>query len=329
MDQVPHPKVAKWPFLVGDVFLLAFAGYVLCALPTAPDLWRIVAAGSAVLAGAWVSVTPFVLEYRTAAKVAGNAPLVDTVEQIKHLAEVGSQIANSTAQWQKANEVSDRAVQTARVIGERITAEAKAFTEFLQRADVAEKRNLHLEIEKARRSEGEWLQATTMLLDHVYALHQAGVRSGQPGLIAQLGNFQNACRDVVRRVGLIAFAPPENIPFDSKTHQLAEEQAAPPLGARIGEVLATGYTYQGQLLRRALVALQGPAAEAEPIPEVLVEAEPVPSPEPVVYSQTDLPEAQTLASPTVASTLPTLSETLPAAGPDPARVRIPPAQQLF
>ena len=327
MDQVTIPKLAKWPFLAGDFLLLAFAGYVLCGLPTVPDLWLIVVAGSAVLVGAAISSIPFILPYNAAAKIAGSVCLVDAVEQIKHLSEVGLQITNSTAQWQQANELSDRAVQTARLISERMTAEAKAFTDFLQRADVAEKRNLHLEIEKARRAEGEWLQATTMLLDHVYALYQAGVRSAQPGLVAQLGNFQTACRDVVRRVGLIAFAPPENVPFDPKSHQLVDDQAAPPAGSRIGEILATGYSYQGQLLRRALVSLQSQSPEVAPADHA--PPEPPPVPEVAAYSQANPAASGPLTLPESADDLPTLSETIPASSPLPARATMPTEQQLF
>jgi molecular chaperone GrpE (heat shock protein) len=100
------------------------------------------------------------------------------------------------------------------------------------------------------------------MLDHVYALAQAGIRSGQPALLEQLSHFQDACRDVARRVGLVPFAPAAGEPFNPEAHQLAEGQPQPPAGARVSETIATGYTYQGQLVRAALVNLQStePAA---------------------------------------------------------------------
>jgi hypothetical protein len=73
-----------------------------------------------------------------------------------------------------------------------------------------------------------------------------------------MGNFQNFCRDVARRVGLAAFAPKVHEPFDPERHQPAESQGAPVPGARVLEAVATGYTYQGRLLRPALVALENP-----------------------------------------------------------------------
>jgi len=39
-------------------------------------------------------------------------------------------------------------------------------------------------------------------------------------------------------------------------HQLLEGEKAPPAGGLIAETLATGYTFQGRLLRPALVKLK-------------------------------------------------------------------------
>jgi molecular chaperone GrpE (heat shock protein) len=106
------------------------------------------------------------------------------------------------------------------------------------------------------------------MLDHVFALHQGALRSGQPALIEQVSNFQNACRDVARRVGLTPFAAQEAEPFDAKRHQLIEEGATPPPDAVVSETVATGYTFQGRLVRPALVRLrETSAAVAAPLPD--------------------------------------------------------------
>jgi len=109
------------------------------------------------------------------------------------------------------------------------------------------------------------------MLDHVYALHQGASRSGQPKLAEQVGSFQNACRDAARRVGLTPFAANEGEPFDAQRHQLVEEGAKPPADAVVGATVATGYTFQGRLLRPALVRLRGDGATVaaiatEPLP---------------------------------------------------------------
>ena len=101
------------------------------------------------------------------------------------------------------------------------------------------------------------------MLDHVYALHQGASRSGQPKLAEQVGNFQMACRDSARRVGLTPFTANEGEPFDAQRHQLVEEGAKAPADAVVAETIATGYTFQGRLVRPALVRLRdGEAAVA-------------------------------------------------------------------
>jgi molecular chaperone GrpE (heat shock protein) len=102
-----------------------------------------------------------------------------------------------------------------------------------------------LEVEKLRRAESEWLQIVIRLLDHTYALTQAGVRSGKAGLIEQLGHFQNACRDVARRAGLVPFVVVPNEAYDEKIHQLVDADGNRRPNAKVSETIATGFTYQG------------------------------------------------------------------------------------
>jgi molecular chaperone GrpE (heat shock protein) len=100
------------------------------------------------------------------------------------------------------------------------------------------------------------------MLDHVFALHAGALRSGQPGLIEQVGNFQNACRDTARRVGLTPFAANQGEPFDAQRHQLLEEAAQSAPDAVVAETIAAGYTFQGRLIRPALVRLRETPADA-------------------------------------------------------------------
>ena len=102
----------------------------------------------------------------------------------------------------------------------------------MQRANDSERATLRLEVEKLRRAEADWLQVLVRMLDHVYALHQGALRSGQPMLIEQVGNFQNACRDAARRVGLTPFTANEAEPFDAQRHQLIEDERHTAPGRR-------------------------------------------------------------------------------------------------
>src|SRR5207249_377233 len=171
----------------------------------------------------------------------------------------------ATSQWQSIQEQAQKTAAGSEALVARMASEAKAFCEFLERANDTEKANLRLEVEKLRRSENEWVQVLVRVLDHVYALHQGALRSGQPRLLEQVGNFQSACRDTARRVGLTPFIATAAEPFDAQRHQLAEPDTKASPGSLISETIATGFTFRGKLLRPALVRLQNlPRTEAEP-----------------------------------------------------------------
>ncbi len=257
------PQLSKLPFILADLLLTGLAGFTLYRSLPPGSVWQMVLCGLCLAAGAWgawLSVLPFWLEYRTAWKALELDALASTLAQIQNLELISRQIREATAQWQTVQETSSRTASAAKEIAERMDAEAKDFLKFLEKANEKEKAHLKLEVEKLRRADAEWLQVTVHILDHIYALNQAAARSGQPNLIAQLAQFQNAARDTARRMGIVAFMPPAGELFDASRHQLADSQPEVPAGARIAEILASGYSYQGQLVRRTLVTLLSEAA---------------------------------------------------------------------
>ncbi len=253
---VPVPKIPKWPFLVGDAALLGVAVWMAMATPSTGGVWTQALLTACVALGAWLAIIPFVMEYRRAADLAEFSSVEAAVQKIQNLEQLAAQISGATAQWQGVQELSAKTTDTARQIGEVVAHEARSFAEFLKKANDSEKAALRLEVEKLRRGEGEWLQMVVRMLDHTFALYGAAVRSGQPNLIEQIGGFQAALRDVVRRAGLLAFAPAPNEPFNPQVHQPADAKVTPPEGACVAETVAVGYTFQGQILRRAAVAIQ-------------------------------------------------------------------------
>ena len=269
MSQPSPPKLAKWPFFLSDLLLLVLAAWIMRKNPepfrASPLFFLVLCVG----AGGWLCIIPFLAEYRAAIKLAESGALVTAVQQIQNLQAVSEQVMGATSQWQMFQEQSAKTAAAAREVAERMTAEARSFADFMQKATDTEKAHLRLEVDKLRRGEGEWLQSVVHILDHVYALHQAAVRSAKPALIEQLGHFQGMCRETARRLGLVPYEPKPNEPFNEKTHQLLDPQAKPPPHARVAETIATGYTFQGQFLRCALVKVQPEAegvAGAEQLP---------------------------------------------------------------
>jgi molecular chaperone GrpE (heat shock protein) len=257
MIETVAPKLSRWPFFVGDGLLLGTAYFIWNQSRFTLGHWELGFVLLCVAGGALLGIVPFLLEYQALVKVTEAGALNTVVSQLKNLEGIANQISGATGKWQDAQEQAAKTAASAREIAERMTGEVQAFTEFMKRANDSERATLRLEVEKLRRGESEWLQVAVRLLDHVYALNQGASRSGQPNLIEQVGSFQNACRDAARRVGLTPFIANEAEPFDAQRHQLLEEGAKPPADAIVGETVATGYTFQGRLLRPALVRLRG------------------------------------------------------------------------
>ncbi len=218
--------------------------------------WEIFACMVCVGVGAVFSIWPFTLEYRSAEKLLETATLTTVVSQVQNIEQVATQISGATAQWQTVQESADKTVRQAKEIAENMAIEAKAFNEFLKNANDTEKAALRLEVEKSRRVETEWLQVLVRILDHVFALNRAASQSRQPTVIEQLGRFQNACHDTARRVGLTPFLAARDEKFDAQKHQLVDGQTKPAESASVDETIASGYTFQGKLLRPALVKLR-------------------------------------------------------------------------
>jgi molecular chaperone GrpE (heat shock protein) len=265
MTDLTEPKLPKWPFCLGDLLLLG-AAYLICSRGSAPlGHWEAACAVLCVAAGTLVGVAPFVLEYRARVRMAEGRGLATVTSLVQNLEGIAGQIGGATGRWQEAQEHAEKTARAAKEMAERMTGEVKGFTEFMQRANDSEKATLRLEADKLRRGEVEWLQLVVRLLDHVYALNQGALHSGQPNVIEQVGIFQNACRDAVRRVGLTPFVAQESEPFDAQRHQALGDDAKPPADATVAETVATGYTFQGRMVRPALVRLNpSPAPGSAP-----------------------------------------------------------------
>lgn len=243
------------PFLVGDALLLLAAGVVWGQAHRPMTPVEVTAVAGCVGLGAWLGVWPFRLRHLAEMRLTDVLGLRSAVAQINRFEELGQRIETATSQWQRVQDQAGQTAAAVAAVAEKMAAEHKEFQTFLERADHTEREHLRLEVSKLRRAEGDWLQAQVRVLDHVYALYRAGVHSGQENLIEQLTQFQNACRDAVRRLGLGVIQVPRGAAFDSESMQVPGSIEATPATGWVEETLATGYVYQGQLLRKVLVAL--------------------------------------------------------------------------
>lgn len=264
--QLPELKVPKWPFFLADAFMLGLAYFLFYWQAKLPlSQWEVIACGVCVFLAAILGIMPYLLEYRAVLKYGALMKLIETssltaaTEKIQNLESCVAQIGAATDHLQTAQVQADKTANLANQITERMAQEVKEFSEFMQKANDGEKATLRLEVEKLRRGEHEWLNVIVFMLDHIFALNRAAERSGQENLIKQLGHFQNTCRDAARRVGLAPVLAAAGEAFDPQKHQLPEGEV--PAGGVIGEIVASGYSYQGKLIRSVIVTLQEAPAE--------------------------------------------------------------------
>jgi len=259
MSEGKTPQLSRLPFWFADAMLLLTAGLLVMSSGRALGLWEMLAIVGCVALGGWLAVLPVLKEYDVAVKWAETDQLATTVAKLKDVDLLADRIAAATGQWQG---VQDRATQTAelaRGIVDRLSREAEAMAAAVSRTSDGEKQTMKLEVEKLRRAEGDWLQSVGRVMDHVFALHLAALKSGQPAVVDQIERFHAACREALRRVGFVPIvAAPEEL-FDPRKHQVAEGPR-PPEGSKIDETVAAGYLFQGQLLRPIIVKVMQPSA---------------------------------------------------------------------
>jgi molecular chaperone GrpE (heat shock protein) len=266
-------KVPKLPFLIINALLLAFACFIVWRSPHPISILEASMCIAACSVGAIVGVIPFILDYRAMGKIIEVNALGAVSEKIQSLEKVSGQITSASNQWvfvQESVQVeAAKTAATAKQIFDKMAEEVRQFSEFMQKINDTEKATLRLEVEKLHRAEGEWLQVLVRIMDHVFSLHVAAVRSGEAKFAEPITQFQNACRETTRRLGLTPYVAEPDEPFNADRHQAVGSREQPPEGVVVTETVATGYTFQGKLLRPALVRVRDPkiavpAVEAVP-----------------------------------------------------------------
>ena len=256
MNDATNWKIAKWPFLLGNALLLAFAFFIVWKSPHPISQWEIIVCSVSIGFGTVIGILPFILDYRVVGKAIEADALGAVAEKIQNLEQLAAQISSATNQWEVAQNQAEKTSAGAKEIADKMAAEVREFAEFMEKMNDSEKATLRLEVEKLHRGEAEWLQVLVRILDHVFALHAAATHSGQPKLAEQVTHFQNVCHSTARRIGLTPFIAAPDEPFDAERHQAVDTKEKPPADAVVAETVGSGYTFQGRLLRPALVRLR-------------------------------------------------------------------------
>src|SRR5438045_189392 len=97
------PTLQKWPFYLADIVLSVIAAYVLWRMGVIQGTANVAISVACLCAagwGAWLSITPWLVEYKTRSGLAENASLKSTLDQIQSLEKVAELIRQANSQWQ-------------------------------------------------------------------------------------------------------------------------------------------------------------------------------------------------------------------------------------
>ena len=170
MQETLPPQIPKWPFYLSDAILLAAAGFIVWQGTLPLGRWEILGSLCCVILGAVIAIFPFILEYQAITRLSEAVTLADGLERIQHAQTIAQRIAEATNNWQAVHESASKTAATAQEISERMAAEVRDFTQFLQKLTTPSRCASRSKTAPGR--DGALVRILTM-----YALHSAAVRS--------------------------------------------------------------------------------------------------------------------------------------------------------
>jgi len=255
LKPLPLPvSVPKWPFLLADIIFIALGFWISTLIQGEPQSWQIISILVCAVLGAVFAVAPFYFEYNAESKAVEIAQLTTVAKEINKMETVAAQIAEASENWEAVQASSKQTAILAEEIAGGIAETVKTHDEFMATAHNKEFNTLKLEVEKLRRAETDWANTLVSLLDLVYRLEKSAVASGKEQFIQTMGQFQDQCREVARRVGLVAFEAELGSAFNPEEHVLPDGESA-AADAAVSETRLPGFRLQGKLVRKPLVAV--------------------------------------------------------------------------
>ena len=258
LGPLPNPIVVpKWPFLICDALFIGLAVWLSLQVKPPIEPWQAGCIFAAVVLGACFATAPFYWEYRAEAKVVEIALLSSVTKEVNKMEDVAKQIAECTGNWTHAQKASDQSIVAAKEIAQQISEDAKSFSLSMSELNDSKLKSLELELVKLKRAEQDWGSIVIGHLDLIYRLRESAVLSGKKQFIETMTTFQSQCRDIARRVGLIAFDAEVGAAFDTEQHQLGDVDAKPGKNGTVASTIRPGYKLQGHLVRKVVVSLKG------------------------------------------------------------------------
>src|SRR5258708_29912569 len=97
MNDRTDPKLAKWPFFLGDAVLITLAGFIYSQGRPPGGHWETAFVLVCCVVGAGLSVIPYLLEYQALVRLSEARSLVSAADQMKNIESHAGQINSATA----------------------------------------------------------------------------------------------------------------------------------------------------------------------------------------------------------------------------------------
>lgn len=253
-SETSNPSASdKAPFVVTDLVLILTAIGILTFTQhplSGSAVWSITLL---VFSGAWIAVTPWMMEQRSKTKLAELEGLKGVEESIQKMNSFSDGVNSALLSLSNVQEIAQASAQRAAEAEEKIAQYGLDFEERFSKAANYEKSALQLEIDKLKRIEKDWVSSASGMLDHILALASAGIHSGKPEIAEQMKRFRAACLEIASHAGIQPYMPAPTDLYDPEKHAVPPHAPAPAAAARIARVLAPGFLYQGVMTRKAMI----------------------------------------------------------------------------
>lgn len=215
--------------------------------------------------GAWASIWPWMQEERTKAALSELDGTKSIEESVRKMAIFAQGINTSLSALENAQKAMENTTKALASVDEKMSATTKDWERRVSKAAQYEKNTFILEVNKLRQEEKGWIETGMGLLDHILGFTGAGLASHQPQIVEQMSRFRGACLEITSRIGIQPVLPARDEPYNPDMHRLPPNAPQAEPGSKIAHVLAPGYIYQGQLVRKTTVLVEGMTLPQNPM----------------------------------------------------------------
>ncbi|HEX9783793.1 MAG TPA: hypothetical protein VGA56_13800 [Opitutaceae bacterium] len=176
------PPVNRWPFILGDLLLLAVACGVVAVDKSPPGLTTIIIVCVCVLAGVGLWIAPYMMQFEAAVRLAEASARDQLEAQGRRLVQAAEQLSNAVSRSQSTEEQAGQALGTLEEVAEKLAAQADDFAQALARSSEREIAELKTQIERLARER-----------DHRFSTLEKNIAS----ISAALQEVHSASKDAV------------------------------------------------------------------------------------------------------------------------------------